>query len=156
MKASTKIKNLTEVAEVEIRYKTSGMISKSKYTCSSDSEKLFRQYYDRLENIEHVESFLIMLLNRTNRMLAIGLVSSGGVSGTVVDPKIVFQYALKANASGIIVAHNHPSGNLFPSESDKTITKKLTEGGKYLDIAVLDHLILTRDNYFSFADEGLM
>ena len=96
------------------------------------------------------------LMNRANRALGIAQVSHGGISGTVADPKVIFQHALKANASSVILLHNHPSGNTQPSEADIHLTKKLVEGGKLLDIAVLDHLIVTIDGYYSFADEGLI
>jgi DNA repair protein RadC len=102
------------------------------------------------------EEFYILLLNRANRIYGYYLLSQGGTSGTVVDPKLIFSIALKCNAHGIILAHNHPSGNTKPSEADIQITKKVKEGGKLLEIDVLDHIILTSDSYLSFADEGLM
>ena len=98
----------------------------------------------------------MVLLNRNNRVLGVAPISSGGVSGTVVNPKIIFSIALKANASQIIVAHNHPSGNLKASNSDISITKRLKEGGRLLEIDVYDHLIITNYGYLSFADDGLM
>jgi DNA repair protein RadC len=102
------------------------------------------------------EEFWVMVLNRANRMVRKKRVSEGGVSGTVADPKIIFKLAVDELASGIIVVHNHPSGNLKPSESDINLTKKLKEAGKVLEIALLDHLIIAHDRYFSFADEGLI
>lgn len=90
-----------------------------------------------------------MLLNRMNKVLGIFLVSVGGFAVTICDPKVVFQAALKANASSIILAHNHPSGNLKPSDADLKLTEKLKKGGLLLDIAVLDHLILTEEAYLS-------
>ncbi|RYY22608.1 MAG: DNA repair protein, partial [Sphingobacteriaceae bacterium] len=98
----------------------------------------------------------VMLLNRANRVLGVYLVSSGGVAGTICDPKLVFQAALKANASTLILAHNHPSGNLNPSEADIKLTRKLVEAGKLLELPVCDHLILSEEGYLSMADEGLM
>jgi DNA repair protein RadC len=83
-------------------------------------------------------------------------VSEGGVAGTTVDPKIIYKIALEELASCIIVAHNHPSGNLAPSQADIDLTKKLKEAGRFLDIQMMDHLIITHQNYFSFADEGLI
>ena len=105
--------------------------------------------------IEFVEQFKVLLTNRANKALGIVEVSSGGVSGTVADPKIIFAAAIKSNASGMILAHNHPSGNLTPSQSDLDLTKKIREGGKALEIQVLDHLIVTVEGYFSFADSAL-
>jgi DNA repair protein RadC len=102
------------------------------------------------------EEFWVILLNRANRMIRKKRVSEGGVSGTVVDPKIIFKLAVDELASGIIVVHNHPSGNSKPSESDINLTKKIKEAGKVLEIALLDHLIIAHDRYFSFADEGLI
>jgi len=102
------------------------------------------------------EEFWVILLNRANRMIRKKRVSEGGVSGTVADPKIIFKLAVDELASGIIVVHNHPSGNLKPSESDINLTKKIKEAGKVLEIALLDHLIIAHDRYFSFADEGLV
>ena len=102
------------------------------------------------------EEFWIVLLNRSNRVIARDRVSMGGVAGTVVDAKIIFKTALQALASSIILCHNHPSGNLQPSQADIDITKKLKQGGACLDITVLDHLIISEKGYYSFADEGQM
>lgn len=96
-------------------------------------------------------------MNRSNAVLGILSVSKGGISGTVTDIRIIFQAAIKANASGIIVCHNHPSGNMNPSESDTKITHKIKEAGAIMDIQLLDHLIITMDgDYYSFADNGLL
>lgn len=89
-------------------------------------------------------------------MLGWSRISTGGTSGCIADPKVIFQIALKSNSSSVIVAHNHPSGNINPSNSDKELTKKLRSAGSFLDIPVLDHIILTSESYFSFADEGLI
>ena len=102
------------------------------------------------------EEFWILLLNRANRVIKKSQISQGGVAGTVADPKIIFKLALEELASGIILAHNHPSGNLTASQADLDLTKKLKDAGKLLDIQVLDHLIVAGQKYFSFADEGLM
>jgi DNA repair protein RadC len=97
------------------------------------------------------------MLNKANKVLGYSKISSGGISGTLVDPKLIFQTALKANASSIILAHNHPSGNKQPSDADTRITKKCTGAGTLLDITVLDHLIITPDDlYYSYADEGTL
>jgi len=96
-------------------------------------------------------------MNRSNAVLGILEVSKGGISGTVTDVRVVYQAAIKGNASGIICAHNHPSGNLNPSESDTRLTQKLKDAGTLMDIQLLDHLILTADdNYYSYADNGLL
>ena len=96
-------------------------------------------------------------MNRSNSVLGILEISKGGISGTVTDTRIIFAAAIKGNASGIICAHNHPSGNLNPSESDSKITQKIKEAGNLMDIQLLDHIILTMDGeYYSFADNGLL
>ncbi|MBI1770695.1 MAG: DNA repair protein RadC [Bacteroidetes bacterium] len=102
------------------------------------------------------EEFWVLLLNRAHRLIKKKRVSEGGVSGTVADPKIIFKLAIDELASGVIVVHNHPSGNLKPSDSDISLTKKLKEAGKVLEISLLDHLIIGHNNYFSFTDEGLI
>lgn len=95
-----------------------------------------------------------MLLNRANRVLSIAQISQGGISGTVTDVRIILQYALKANASAIVLCHNHPSGNLQPSDADISITSKLKEAAIIHEINLLDHLIITAGNYYSMADMG--
>ncbi len=102
------------------------------------------------------EEFWVMLLNRANQVIELTQVSNGGVSGTVADPKKIYRLALEANASAIILGHNHPSGNLNPSDQDKKLTLKLKEAGNFMEITVLDHIIVGDNNYFSFADEGLL
>jgi DNA repair protein RadC len=96
------------------------------------------------------------MVNRANRVLKKQQISQGGVTGTVADPKLIFKTALQELASGIVLAHNHPSGNLTASQVDLDLTKKLKEGGKLLDIQVLDHIIIAGTRYFSFADEGIL
>jgi DNA repair protein RadC len=124
---------------------------------SADVYNLIKVIYNNTQSaIELKEYFFMILLNRVNKVIGYYKLSEGGISGTVVDLRLAFGTALKGLASGIIMAHNHPSGNLFPSEEDKRITKKFTEAGKILDITVLDHLIVTADSYFSFADEGIL
>ena len=110
-----------------------------------------------LDSIEHIEEFKLMLLTRSNKVLGIAAISKGGINGTVTDVRIILQYAIKANASGIIICHNHPSGNLQPSESDMAITRKIKESGALMDIQLLDHLIIIPEGrYYSIADEGLL
>jgi DNA repair protein RadC len=106
--------------------------------------------------IEMVEEFKVMLLNRSNKAIGIYHVSSGGITGTVADPRLIFAAAIKTNAVSIIIAHNHPSGGLKPSKADEELTQKIKQAGSFLDIKVLDHLILTSEGYYSFADEGII
>ncbi len=127
----------------------------TKITCSVDIYGLLEQNWDK-GKLEFVEQFKVLLLNRANKVLGLYELSTGGVAGTVADPKLIFVAALKACASAIILCHNHPSGNLQPSAADIQLTKKIKEGGSLLDIAVLDHIILTSEGYYSFADEGLL
>jgi DNA repair protein RadC len=119
-----------------------------------------RQIYDLLLpnwlDIDYVESFQVVMLNRNNRLIGVSKISVGSVGGTVADPKKIFQTALKANASGVVICHNHPSGSTTPSSNDKEITQDCVSAGKVLRLPVLDHIILTRDSYFSFSDEGLI
>ncbi len=121
-------------------------------TCSQDIYNLLsHSFLDLLH-----EEFWVVLLNRANKVLAKVLISKGGQSATISDPKIIFKTALEHNAAAIILAHNHPSGNLKPSSEDLNLTKKLVLAAKLLDIGVLDHIIFADTLYFSFADEGLM
>ena len=118
-----------------------------------------RQIYELMRpdlHDESVEQVFLLLLNRTNGLIKKERVSQGGISASVVDPKVVFRFALEQGAHSLILIHNHPSGNLQPSESDKRLTQRLQKIGKELEILLLDHLIYTDQGYFSFADEGIM
>lgn len=152
-----KDKNLKfwQVSEVSLRYQQRITIADSpQITSSRDAANVLWANWS--EDLELLESFNVLFLNRANRVKGIFTASKGGVSGTVVDAKIIFAAAVKSLACSIILAHNHPSGNLQPSQADIDLTKKLAEAGKVLDILVLDHLILTTHDYYSFADEGLL
>jgi DNA repair protein RadC len=143
-----------EVAEIELYYKTK--ITKSKQfriSGSSDAATLLKKYWSP-EKIQFVEEFKVLLLNRANLATGLITVSSGTSTSAIVDMKLIFIAAIKSNASGIILAHNHPSGNLNPSESDKALTTRAKNSGKILEIQVLDHIIITTDGYYSFADQG--
>lgn len=102
------------------------------------------------------EEFWVVLLNRANKITSKHLISKGGQAGTVADPKIIFNVALQHHASSVILSHNHPSGNLKPSQADIDLTRKLKAAGAFLDIPVLDHLIVTDNGFFSFTDEGML
>jgi DNA repair protein RadC len=145
------------VSEVQLTYRNKVKPSdRIKITCSRDAYKIFMDNWNP-EIIEFVEEFKILLMNRSNSVLGILEISKGGISGTVTDVRVVFQAAIKGNASGIVCAHNHPSGSLNPSESDTRLTQKLKEAGNIMDIQLLDHLILsTEGDYYSFADNGLL
>jgi DNA repair protein RadC len=146
--------NLFQICEITVSY--SSPVKSANRPKVAGSRDVFDLVLPIWDDIDYRESFAILLMNRANRVLGISQVSIGGISGTVADPKIIFQHALKANASSIIALHNHPSGNTQPSEADIKLTKKLVEAGKLLDLPVLDHLIVTADSYFSFDDEGLI
>ena len=144
----------SNLAEIEIKYSTRVKPSEmDKIVSSHEAYEIFKKIYPSLE---HREYFYMLCLNRNNKVLGYCQISAGGVSGTMADVKIIMQTALKSNACSIILSHNHPSGNLVPSQADKDITNKIREAGRVLDIPVLDHLIITSESYFSFADEGLM
>ena len=98
----------------------------------------------------------MLFLNRSNKVICIYNVSSGGVTGTVADPKLIFMAALRVNAVSLVLAHNHPSGSLKTSNADEELTQKIKQAGHFLDMKVIDHIILTSESYFSFADEGLL
>ena len=144
------------VSEIELSYKSKVPASqRRKITCSRDANDLFKENWNH-DTLEYCEEFKVLLMNRSNAVLGIIAVSKGGISGTVTDVRIVLQAALKSNASGLIVCHNHPSGSLNPSESDSKITQKIKEAGNVMDIQLLDHLIITAEDYYSFADNGLL
>ncbi|GGG18898.1 MULTISPECIES: JAB domain-containing protein [Pontibacter] len=156
MEKLTKKSGLNRVAEIKLTYRSKVKPSeRPQVTSSTDSAAVLRQSWDT-GKIEFVEQFKVMLLNRANRVLGIYELSTGGVAGTVADPKLIFAAALKACASSIILCHNHPSGNTKPSAADLQLTKKMKQGGELLDIVVLDHIILTSETYYSMADEGLL
>ena len=144
-----------QVSEITLSYRPNLKPSqRPKVTCSGDACEIFRQVWDP-DKIEFIEEFRVMLLNRANRVIGIVTISAGGISGTVADPKLIFAAGLKACASSLILAHNHPSGNLNPSQADIKLTQKLKKAGEVLEMPVLDHIILTGESFYSFADEGL-
>ena len=146
-----------KASEVEIIYKCRTPASERvQIKHSADAFRLLWNYWNK-DTIEHHEEFKIVLLNNKNAVLGIADISKGGVNATIIDVRIVLQTALKAHATGIILAHNHPSSNPIPSESDVAITKKLSEAGKLMDIQVLDHLVICGDGtYYSLGDECRM
>lgn len=125
---------------------------KPKITTSHDAFKLLNT---KLSDLPH-EEFWILLLNRANSVVKMECISKGGVSGTVVDARLILKPAIELLASGIILCHNHPSGQLNPSEQDISLTKKIKESARLMDISLLDHLIIGDQKYLSFADEGIL
>ncbi|MEP7165208.1 MAG: JAB domain-containing protein [Ferruginibacter sp.] len=145
-----------KVTEVELIYRSKTKASERPVVrISNDAYDILYKSWD-MDKIELQEQFKIMLLDRKNSCIGISTLATGGISGCLVDLKLAFATALKSRASCIILAHNHPSGSTIPSEADKSITQKFTEAGKLLDLSVLDHLIITKEGYTSFADEGLI
>ncbi len=147
-------KAIAIIAALELgkrRHHSPGLV-RSKISSSKDVADIFHPLLCDLL----VEEFWILMLNRANLLIGPKKISEGGMTGTVADSKVIFRNALERSAVSIILCHNHPSGNLRPSEADLKLTKRLKEAGESIEIAVLDHLIVTQTGYFSFADEGLM
>jgi len=144
------------VSEIELVYRTAIRPSQRPQVSSSASAFQILLAGWNPDKIEFIEQFKVLLLSRSNRVLGQYELSTGGTTGTVVDVRLIFAAALKANASGIIIAHNHPSGTLAASQADRDITKKVKEAGSILEIPLLDHLILTTEGYYSFADQGML
>lgn len=147
-------KAISIIAALELgrRRKDSEPILKPKITCSQHIYELMKP---ELQD-EQIEYFYLILLSRSNQVLKKHLISQGGTAGTVVDTKLVFKAALEHLAQSMILVHNHPSGNLKPSEQDKRLTERMVKVGRELDLPVLDHVIFTDVGYFSFADEGMI
>lgn len=144
-----------KVSEIQVTYKPA--IGKKPIICSAlDAYNEFKQFFDP-EIIALQEQFMVMYLNRANRVLGIYPLSKGGITGTVADIRIILSVALKIAATSIILAHNHPSGSLRPSGVDVELTHKVTEAAKLMDIKVIDHIILSAEgSYYSFGDEGMI
>lgn len=146
----------SKVAEVELAYRSKVKASQRPQVKSSlDAYMILSELWDE-GTMDLQESFKVLMLNRGNKVLCLYNASSGGITGTVADPRLIFTAALKASAVSIILAHNHPSGSLLPSRADEELTMKFKGAGQLLDIKVVDHLILTAETYYSFADEGLI
>ena len=149
-------KTTYQAAEIEISYKPKFKASERPKIDSSNKafNVLCSNWSD--DKIEFLEEFKIILLNRANHVLGIVDISQGGLAGTYVDPKIIFSIALKANSSGIILSHNHPSGQCQPSQADVELTNRMVQIGALLELPILDHIIICPDRYYSFKDEGLI
>ncbi len=142
----------SEVAEIKVSYSTNNT-SKEKVNSVLKAYQLLLSSWD-INIIELQEEFKILLLNRANEVLGIYPLSKGGISGTVVDLRLIFAVALKCNASGFILSHNHPSGKLIPSDADVSLTRKIKKCADLLDIGLIDHIILSKVGYYSFTNEG--
>jgi DNA repair protein RadC len=149
---------LNNVSEIDIIYKRKVICKASErpaVNASSDAYTILLHYWND-DKIELLEEFKVLFLNRANKVMQLFAVSQGGLTGTVADPRLILAAAIKVAATSMILAHNHPSGNLKPSTQDQDLTSKIREAAKYFDIKVLDHIILTSEGYYSFADEGLL
>jgi len=144
----------SDLPEICIRYKT-GPSKKIKISNSTAVFELLKELFNT-DTVEIQEEFICILLNRANNTLGWYRVSCGGITGTVADPRLIFAVALKAGATGLIIAHNHPSGGLTPSSSDIDLNRKIKQAGELLDIHLLDSVIYTPEKQYSFADAGLL
>ena len=147
-------KAISIIAALELgrRRRSAETLEKKKITSSKDVFEYFQSFLsDR-----NYETFYILLLNRANKIIKEVMISEGGLAGTVTDPKKIFKIGLENNASSIVLCHNHPSGNIEPSESDNKLTRKLKNAGEMLDLPIIDHIIVGDEKYYSFADEGMM
>ncbi|MBK7173043.1 MAG: DNA repair protein RadC [Bacteroidales bacterium] len=146
------VKALSIVAALELgkRRRSSEIQEKFQITRSNHAFEILQEHL-AYSNFEH---FAAILLNRANRVIRTVSISTGGITGTVVDPKKVFKFALEFNATSMILGHNHPSGQIQPSEADIALTRKLKNAGDLMDIPILDHIIVGDERYYSFADDG--
>ena len=145
---------MNEIAEINVSYSTLN-IEMKKITSVAEAYDVLLNSWNQ-DAIELQEEFKVIYLNRANKVLGVYALSKGTISGTLVDVRLIFAVALKCNASGIILAHNHPSGNLKPSEADKSLTSKIKQCAEFMDINLIDHLIITKNNYYSFITEGIL
>jgi len=148
--------NLFKVSEVSVSYKTKVKASeRPQLKSSKEVFELLLRIYDE-NTIELKEYFKIVLLNSANKVLGVHNLSEGGINGVIADVRQIMQIAILTNATGIIISHNHPSGNTTPSTQDERITNAVKDACDIMNIRLFDHLIVTTENYFSFADEGLI
>ena len=143
------------VCELHVGYRRTSD-TRIKMTCAEDIVDFLREHVYKQMDLEYCESFYVLMLDRANKLFAWKQISVGGLSGTVADPRLIFETALLSHCTSIVLCHNHPSGNILPSAADVQLTKNICEGGKLLEITVLDHIILTVDGFYSFANEGLI
>jgi DNA repair protein RadC len=149
------MKKLSNVAEIAVSYKPKNS-ENPVISTSHEAYKVFLDFFPP-ETLSLQERFVAMYLNRSNRVIGVYHMSTGGITGTVVDIRLLLSVALKTAATGIILAHNHPSGNLKPSEADKELTSKIKKASEYMDIKLLDHLIIAPEGkYLSFREDGLL
>ena len=148
--------NPYKVSEVRLSYKTKPeKPEKVRVNCPADCYRVFMSHWEKGQ-IEHKESFRMLLLNQANVVLGIYKISEGGISDTSIDIRIIMQAVLLANATSIVLAHNHPSGNKTPGYGDIEVTKMIKEAARIMSINVYDHIIVCKDRFYSFADKGIL
>ena len=158
MEEKLSLEELNNVSEIDIVYKKKVNCKVSErplIKSSSDVYEILLHYWDQ-DKIDLLEEFKVLFLNRSNRVLQIYNVSSGGITGTVADPRLILAAALKVASCSIMLAHNHPSTSLKPSKADEELTSKIKYAAQFHDIKVLDHIIVSSEGYYSFADEGVL
>lgn len=155
MNEETKLESIS-IPEIDLLYNPpQNVVLSPKILDFESAYHLFIEKWDT-KKLEFIEQFKVLLLNRAHRVLGICTLSTGGISSTIIDIRLLFAVALKSNASAIIVAHNHPSGETTPSKSDIEVTKRIHDAGKILDIPLLDHLIISKQTFYSFKNEGII
>ena len=142
------------LSEIHVSYKPGLCSSTTTINNSQNAYEIFKSLFPA-DTISLQEQFVVLYLNRANKVIGSYQLSKGGITGTIADVRLILSVALKTLATGLILAHNHPSGNLKPSEADIQLTQKVKDAAKLMDIEVLDHMILSSNGYFSFTDEGL-
>lgn len=156
MEKKSLVEAIANVAEVELVYKSKVKPSeRPQITSSLDAYNVIKLLWDD-DKLDLCEQFKVLFMNRANKILCLYNLSSGGITGTVADPRLIYAAALRINAVSLILCHNHPSGSLKPSIADIDLTRKIKLAGSYFDMSVFDHLIITSETYFSFNDEGLL
>jgi DNA repair protein RadC len=149
-------KKIMNIPEIKISLSFDKKVKKSELRTITGVEScvdILREVFNK-DTFDWTEEVVMLCLNRANKVVGFYKISSGGLSSSIVDPRVIFTIALNCAANSIILSHNHPSGNTTPSAQDREITKKIKEAGKMLDISLLDHIILTDDNYYSFMEDG--
>lgn len=148
-----------QIPEIEVKFKPSsqkqGLKVSVKLTSSQAAYETLKTMYDS-DTLEYYESSIVVFLNQANKAIGWVKLSQGGITGTVMDVRMIFGIALKCAATGLIISHNHPSGNLTPSNTDIRLTEQIKKAGEFLQITLLDHIIVTQDGYYSFADNGTL
>ena len=146
------------IPEIKLTISYDKKVKKSELTVirtSNDIAAVLREVFNK-DTFDWTEEFIILCLNKANKVVGFRKISSGGMTGTIADPRVILTIALNCMATSIILAHNHPSGNLKPSRQDEELTQKIKIAARYLDIVVMDHVIINDESHYSFADDGML